>query len=186
MRSGAVSRVLCGAFLTIIVALPNKPSAAANCALYVRAETGVALYGAAGGWWNQAEGLYARGHLPAVGAILVFRPTRHMRSGHVALVARIVNEREILVDHANWYHGTVSRGMPVIDTSPANDWTSVAVLEVRSGTYGRDNPAFGFIYPLAPTDLQPEFVQAAAITESADPDTPVARPMRFRKAHRNR
>jgi hypothetical protein len=146
----------------------------------------VALYGAAGGWWNQAEGLYARGHLPAVGAILVFRPTRHMRSGHVALVARIVNEREILVDHANWYHGTVSRGMPVIDTSPANDWTSVAVLEVRSGTYGRDNPAFGFIYPLAPTDLQPEFVQAAAITESADPDTPVARPMRFRKAHRNR
>jgi CHAP domain len=185
MRSGAISRVLWGAFLTIILALPNKPSAAANCALYVRAETGVTLYGAAGGWWRQAEGLYGRGHLPAVGAILVFSPTRHMRSGHVALVAKIVSEREILVDHANWYHGTVSRGMPVVDTSPANDWTSVAVLEVRSGKYGRDNPSFGFIYP-APTAPQPEFIQAAATTDYADPDTPVTRPMRPRKAHRNR
>jgi len=148
MRSRGISRGLCAVFVAGII-LSNKPSAAANCALYVRAETGVALYGAAGGWWNEAEGRYARGQLPAVGAILVFKRTGHMRSGHVALVTKVVSAREILVDHANWYHGTVSRSMSVIDTSPNHDWTTVAVMELRAGKHGRDNPTFGFIYPEA-------------------------------------
>jgi surface antigen len=149
MRSRGISRVLCCAALATGVILSNKPSVAANCALYVRAETGVALYGAAGGWWNEAEGRYERGQAPAAGAILVFKRTGHMRSGHVALVAKVVSAHEIVVDHANWYHGTVSRGMSVIDTSPNHDWTTVAVMELRSGKHGRDNPTFGFIYPQA-------------------------------------
>jgi surface antigen len=154
MRSRGISRVLCCATFFTGVILSNKPSVAANCALYVRAETGVALYGAAGGWWNEAEGHYARGQAPAVGAILVFKRTGHMRSGHVALVTKVVSAREILVDHANWYHGTVNRGMSVIDTSPNHDWTTVAVMELRSGKHGRDNPTFGFIYPQAgPRDI---------------------------------
>jgi hypothetical protein len=70
-----------------------------------------------------------------------------MPSGHVAIVTKIVSANEILVDHANWTHGTVSRGMSVIDTSPNHDWTQVAVMDLRSGTHGRDNPTFGFIYP---------------------------------------
>jgi len=52
-----------------------------------------------------------------------------------------------LVDQANWIHGRVSKAMSVVDSSPDNDWTLVKVLEVHSGTHGRDNPTFGFIYP---------------------------------------
>ena len=140
-------RALCGAMFVAGAVLPNRPSAGANCALYVRAETGVSLYGAAGGWWDQAEGLYVRGQTPAVGAILVFERTGHMRSGHVALVTKVVGPHEVLVDHANWYHGQVSYDVPVIDTSPYHDWTTVAVMELHTGQYGRDNPTFGFIYP---------------------------------------
>jgi len=125
----------------------TAPSAAANCALYARAETGVALYGAAGGWWDQAQGRYERGQTPATGAILVFKRTHRIPSGHVAVVAKIVSPSEILVDHANWYHGTVSRGMSVIDTSPSHDWTSVAVMNPPSGTHGADYPTYGFVYP---------------------------------------
>ena len=81
-----------------------------------------------GGWWDQADGRYERGHMPAVGAILVFKRTRQIPSGHVAVVTQIVSAHEILVDHANWYHGTISRSMSVIDTSPGHDWTIVAVM----------------------------------------------------------
>jgi hypothetical protein len=126
---------------------PTKPSRAANCVLYARAETGVALFGSAGGWWDQADGRYERGHVPALGAILVFKRTGQIPSGHVAVVAQIISAHEILVDHANWYHGTVSRGMSVIDTSPDHDWTSVAVMSLPSGTHGRDYPTYGFVYP---------------------------------------
>jgi surface antigen len=151
MRLRGISCLVWGVFIVACLAPSSEASSAANCALYVRAETGVALYGAAGGWWNQAEGRYARGHVPAIGAILVFKRTGHMPSGHVALVTQLVSEHEILVDHANWYHGRVTRHMSVIDTSPNHDWTSVAVLEMHAGRHGRDNPAFGFIYPNAPS-----------------------------------
>jgi surface antigen len=125
---------------------PLKPSRAANCALFARAETGVALYGAAGGWWDEADGRYERGHIPAVGAILVFKRTGQIPSGHVAVVTRIVSAHEILVDHANWYHGTISRSMSVIDTSPGRDWTTVAVMNPPSGTHGSGYPTYGFVY----------------------------------------
>ncbi len=147
MRSMVAQRVVWGACLAAGLIMATKPLRAANCALYARAETGVALFGAAGGWWDQAEGRYERGHVPAVGAILVFERTRQIPSGHVAVVARIISAHEILVDHANWYHGTVSRGMSVIDTSPTHDWTSVAVINPPSGTHGRDYPTYGFVYP---------------------------------------
>lgn len=136
-----------GAVLVTCFAAPSRRAAAANCALYARAATGVYLYGAAGGWWDEAAGRYQRGHVPQVGSILVFRRTGYTPSGHVAVVSRIISAREILVDHANWYRGTISRGMPVVDNSPANDWTTVAVMNLGSGTYGRDNPTYGFVYP---------------------------------------
>jgi surface antigen len=147
MRSRGISRLIWAAFFAVGLTLPNKPTDAANCVLYVRAETGVALYGAAGGWWSEAEGWYARGQVPGVGAILVFKRTGHMPSGHVAIVTKLIGPREILVDHANWYHGTVSRGASVLDTSPGGDWTRVAVMEAHSGKHGRDNPTFGFNLP---------------------------------------
>jgi len=147
MRSLMAHSLLWGACLAAGVVASAKPSAAANCVLYARGVTGVALFGAGGGWWAEAQGRYERGQVPAVGSILVFKRTHRIPSGHVAVVARIVSADEILVDHANWYHGTISRGMSVIDTSPAHDWTSVAVIHTPSGTHGADYPTYGFVYP---------------------------------------
>jgi surface antigen len=147
MRSLMARGLVWGACLVAGFMTPTKPSRAANCALYARAETGVALYGAAGGWWDEADGRYERGHVPAVGAILIFKRTRQIPSGHVAVVAQVISAHEILVDHANWYRGTVSRGMSVIDTSPDHDWTSVAVINPPSGTHGSDYPTYGFVFP---------------------------------------
>ena len=146
MRTGP-ARYFLGAIVLAAVCWPPAPGFAANCALYARAQTGVELFGAAGGWWDQAEGRYRRGQKPAVGAILVFERTGHMPSGHVAVVGEIVGPREILVDQSNWVRGATSRGDRVIDTSPQNDWTSVAVA---GGI--RDNPTFGFIYPDSAAD----------------------------------
>ena len=136
-----------GAVLMTSFATPTRRASAGNCALYARAQTGVDLFGAAGGWWDEAAGRYQRGHVPAVGSILVFRRTGYIPSGHVAVVAQVVNSREIVVDHANWYHGMVTRGVTVIDDSPNNDWSAVAVMDLGTGKYGRDNPTYGFVYP---------------------------------------
>jgi hypothetical protein len=125
----------------------SRRAAAGNCALYARAVTGVDLYGAAGGWWYEAAGRYQRGQSPAVGSILVFRPTGSIPSGHVAVVAKVVGPSMVLVDQSNWYHGQVTLRTPVVDTSPNHDWTTVAVMDLGSGQLGRDNPTFGFVYP---------------------------------------
>jgi hypothetical protein len=146
MRSMARSLVW-GAFFISGLIMPSKPSGAANCALYARAETGVALFGSAGGWWDEADGRYQRGRTPEAGAILVFKRTSRIPSGHVAVVTKVISANEILVDHANWYRGRVNYGMSVIDTSTGHDWTSVAVVDLGSGKPGRDYPAYGFIYP---------------------------------------
>ena len=125
----------------------SRKAAAGNCALYARAVTGVDLHGAAGSWWYKAAGRYPRGRAPAPGSILVFRPTRAMPSGHVAVVTKVIGRSMVLVDQSNWYHGRVTLGTPVADTSPNHDWTTVAVMNLNSGQLGRDNPAFGFVYP---------------------------------------
>jgi len=136
-----------GAVLMTSFATPTRRASAGNCALYARAQTGVDLFGAAGGWWDEAAGRYQRGHVPAVGSILVFRRTGYIPSGHVAVVAQVINSREIVVNHANWYRGMVTRDVTVIDDSPDNDWSAVAVMDLGTGKYGRDNPTYGFVYP---------------------------------------
>src|SRR4029077_20288451 len=178
MRSLMAHSLMWGACLAAGVVASAKPSAAANCALYAREVTGVALFGAAGGWWAEAQGRYERGQVPAVGSILVFKRTQRIPSGHIAVVARIVSPHEILVDHANWYHGTVSRGMSVIDTSPAHDWTSVAALHMTSGTHGADYPTYGFVHP---RPAQREIIEAhdRSGSHAADED---ARPALFQFA----
>jgi surface antigen len=138
-----------GAIVMSCFAGHSRKAGAGNCALYARAITGVDLHGAAGSWWHQAAGRYQRAQVPAVGSILVFRPTRVIPSGHVAVVSKIVGPSMVLVDQSNWYHGRVTQATPVIDTSPDHDWTSVAVMNLDSGEFGRDNPSFGFVYPRA-------------------------------------
>src|SRR5271169_5428832 len=154
-----------GAVLMTSFATPTRRASAGNCALYARAQTGVFLYGAAGGWWDQAAGRYQRGQVPAVGSILVFRRTGHIPSGHVAVVNRVVNSREIVVSHANWYHGMVTRDVTVIDDSSNNDWSMVSVMDLDTGKYGRDNPTYGFVYP----QTGPREIAASAGTYGFDP-----------------
>jgi len=70
-----------------------------------------------------------------------------MPLGHVALVSRVVGDREILIDHANWTRGAITRNASVIDVSPNNDWTAVRVeFKPGSAIHGKVYPTDGFIY----------------------------------------
>lgn len=178
VRLAAIA-ILSGGFAVMLGAASmaaEELAYAGNCALYAREVTGVDLQGNAGDWWTQAEGRYARGHIPATGAILVFRPSRVMPSGHVAVVSRVINKREIQVDQANWIHGRIVKNLWVVDASPNNDWSVVEVENLGSQTYGRQNPTFGFVYPRAPRP------QLDEIEVARGDERPVAReftPIRF-------
>jgi hypothetical protein len=78
--------------------------------------------------------------------VLAFRANGHMRLGHVAVVTRITNSREIEVDHANWGGRGIAHGVPVVDVSENNDWTEVRVGLGRSDLFGSVYPTYGFIY----------------------------------------
>ena len=96
------------------------------------------------------QGLYARGDQPETGSVLDFRSNGRMRLGHVAVVKRVVNAREVIVDHANWPSGgtpgRISRNVAVVDVSEANNWSAVRVELSRDGTFGSVYPTYGFIY----------------------------------------
>jgi hypothetical protein len=91
------------------------------------------------------RGYFMRGSYPP-GAVLVLARTERLRFGHLAVVSRVVGEREILVDHANWLPGRIVTGMPVVDVSAANDWTMLRFWNREAGTFGAIYPADGFIY----------------------------------------
>ncbi|MGE0827756.1 MAG: CHAP domain-containing protein [Hyphomonadaceae bacterium] len=117
-----------------------------QCAIYARQRTGVSLAGAARLWWSQAEGRYRRSHTPEVGAVMAMGGTP---SGHVAVVSRVINPREILIDHANWLGGgEIITGALAMDVSPNNDWTQVRVWHPPTNSLGlRPYPVSGFIHP---------------------------------------
>jgi CHAP domain len=150
---------------------PSRRALAGNCALYARAETGVALYGDAGGWWDEAAGRYERGHVPEIGSILVFRRSGFMPAGHVAIVSKVIGPGQILVDQSNWYHGRVTHDTPVIDTSPEQDWSQVAVMNIGSGEFGRDSPTYGFVYP----DTGAQGIVAMSAAPGFDPNLAASR-----------
>ena len=119
-----------------------------QCAPYARQISGIDIRGNANTWWSQAAGHYARGHAPKVGAVLAFASTSRMRMGHVAMVSEVVNDREVLLTHANWSHrGGVERDVRAIDVSPSGDWTMVKVWYGPQGSLGTSAyPTKGFIY----------------------------------------
>lgn len=129
--------------------------AALQCVPFAREVSGVSIYGDAHTWWGQAEGRYERGHNPRIGAVMAFTPYGGMRLGHVAVVRRLVNPREVRLDHSNWSlingkRGQIERDVRAIDVSPANDWSQVRVwfgpIAALGGTAW---PVRGFIYPAA-------------------------------------
>ena len=143
------------AALTITGLLASVPAAAKSylqCVPFARAESGVEIRGNAKTWWAQAAGTYERGDEPRQGAVMAFAGTRGMPMGHVAVVKKVVSDREILIDHANWSpingrRGQIERGVRVVDVSDAGDWSLVRVWYAPIGDLGlRANPVQGFIY----------------------------------------
>jgi surface antigen len=119
-----------------------------QCAPFAREVSGIELYGNANTWWGQAAGRYARGTTPQVGAVMAFKAIRSMPVGHVAMVSRIISDREVLLTHANWSRrGGIERDVRAIDVSDAGDWSKVRVWFAGIGDLGTTNyPLAGFIY----------------------------------------
>jgi hypothetical protein len=122
-----------------------------ECGPYARALTGMPLRGDAASWWDQAAGHYRRTDHPTVGSVLVFEDTSRLPHGHVAVVSRILSDRQILVTQANWVHREVTEDQPVVDISPSNTWSTVRVWWPPTASMGvTDYPTFGFINPDRP------------------------------------
>jgi len=119
-----------------------------QCAPFAREVSGIQIHGNAGTWWGQAEGKYDRGHAPAIGSVLVFKPSGRMRIGHVAMISQIVDARTVKLTHANWSRrGRVETDVEAIDVSEAGDWSKVKVWYASQGGLGMTSyPTFGFIY----------------------------------------
>jgi hypothetical protein len=121
-----------------------------SCVPFARNDSGISVAGNAWQWWENAAGVYERGRVPETGSVLTFRSNGRMRLGHVAVVSRVINPREVEVEHANWagtgMRGGVARNVPVVDVSEANDWTAVRVGLGRGGEFGSVYPTYGFIY----------------------------------------
>lgn len=128
-----------------------------ECVPIARQISGIQIYGDARTWWHQAEGRYARGVSPRTGAVLSFKPYGAMRLGHVAAVSKIIDDRTILVTHANWSlidgrRGQIERNVRVVDVSDAGDWSRVRVWYAPLDGLGTTLwPVEGFIYPSAAT-----------------------------------
>lgn len=146
-----------GVILSLLIVA--APAAALNeglqCVPYARALSGVTIFGDAHTWWGQAEGKYARGDAPKVGAVLAFQPHGKMRLGHVAAVRRVLDDRTIIISHANWstiggVRGHIEEDVRAVDVSEENDWSAVRVWYTPNAALGSTEwPAHGFIYPKA-------------------------------------
>tara|TARA_A100001391_G_scaffold83275_2_gene54544 strand:+ start:39538 stop:40098 length:561 start_codon:yes stop_codon:yes gene_type:complete len=136
-----------------------------QCVPYARDHSGIEIHGNAHLWWRAAEGRYERGQEPQVGAVMAFSSSRAMPLGHVAVVRQVIDERHILIDHANWSRpGGIETGVPVADVSEAGDWSEVRVWYGPIRALGaRHNPVAGFIYADSAEDDLPltEVAQAS-------------------------
>lgn len=135
--------------LSGLSAAPLWGATALQCVPYARIVSGVEIRGDALTWWDQAAAQYKRGQKPKKGAVLAFRPAGPMTLGHVAVVSRVLDDRRVLIRHANWsVPGAIEEDVLAIDVSDAGDWSQVRVWHSPTGQMGaRTNPTFGFIYP---------------------------------------
>jgi surface antigen len=100
--------------LFLIVLMATFPAVAQapywQCAAFARQFSGIDIRGDAWTWWSLADGRYAKGKRPRIGAVLSFMPSDNMRLGHVATVTQVLGDREITVTHANWSPISGTRG----------------------------------------------------------------------------
>ena len=153
-----------------------------QCVPYARDVSGIRIFGDAYTWWNQAEGRYARGYVPKVGAVMAFKPHGNSHLGHVAAISRIIDSRTVLIRHANWSpingrRGQIEDDVRAVDVSPNNDWSEVRVwfapIQAMGGTAW---PVQGFIYndqpgsgERKPRETLAGETQLARIQKSTDP-----------------
>jgi surface antigen len=146
------------------------PDAPLQCVPYARDHSRIALYGDAYTWWDQAAGRFARGASPKVGAVMVLNGYAGPDRAHVAVVRKIVDAREIRIDHANWLDdGAIYVGDPVRDVSPDNDWSQVRVFNLKTEAWGgRIYSVQGFI---GPDGADPQAMHLARNQPSASEQT---------------
>jgi hypothetical protein len=140
-----------------------------SCVPYARSESGITVAGNAWQWWDNAAGSYQRGSVPEPGSVLTFRSNGRMRLGHVAVVARVINDREIEIDHANWAGEGIMHNVPVVDVSENNDWTAVRVGLGGGESFGSVYPTYGFIYDRPDTGKMLMAITVPAPTPSLNP-----------------
>jgi surface antigen len=162
------------AALSLSATMADEVPPHVECVPIARQVSGIAIYGDALTWWDQAERRFARGNAPRKGAVLAFKPHGAMLLGHVAAVSKIVDHRTILVTHANWSmidgrRGQIERNVRVVDVSDEGDWSRVRVWYAPLGDLGTTAwPVHGFIYPdRAPATKAPKLEYA--VTPKADP-----------------
>ena len=128
------------------IVTPPRPL---QCVPFARQASRVAIRGDAWTWWRAAEGRYRRSDKPAVDAIPAWKRTARLRLGHLAVVTALLDDRTVVVDHANWLNrGRIHRNTPVVDVSPDNDWTAMLVWYTPGNRLGaRSYPTHGFVYP---------------------------------------
>lgn len=141
-----------------------------QCVPFARAASGIQIYGDAWTWWSQADGRFARGSRPKVGAVIAIARSPRLPLGHVAVVSRIVDKRVLMITHANWSRfdgkrGRVEQDVTLFDVSSRNDWSEVRVwFRDSAGLGGTTYPVNGFIYapgaPKAPelTGASPDYI----------------------------
>ena len=128
------------------------PARPLQCVPYARRLSDIRIFGDAWTWWRSASGRYRRTRRPAVGAVLVLKRVRG-GLGHLAVVTRVLNDRVIVVSHANWLNqGRIHENTPVKDISFWGNWSLVQVWYTPGHHYGgREYPAYGFILPKVST-----------------------------------
>ncbi len=108
-----------------------------QCVPYARSRSGVRIWGDAYTWWSKAAGRFERSRAPEPGSVMVMRGHDNSARGHLAVVRRVLNDREIVVDHANWLNsGEIGLDNPVMDVSEDNDWSRVRVWYAPGRHYG--------------------------------------------------
>lgn len=146
-----------------------------QCVPYARQVSGIRIFGDAHTWWGQAEGRYAKGDRPRVGAVMNFRPHGKSGLGHVAAVSRIIDSRTVLIRHANWSpingrRGQIEDDVRAIDVSPENDWSEVRVWYGPIKGLGTTHwPLYGFIYNEKPGSKRATRPESPSSRFSDDP-----------------
>ncbi len=144
------------ASLACCLAMPATASSlldyVGECVPFARAASGIQIYGDAWTWWEKAAGKYARGDTPRPGAVIVFARSARLPLGHVAVISRVIDDRVVMVTHANWsridgVRGHVEQDVTLTDVSDAGDWSAVRVWYRGSEGLGSSSyPVDGFVY----------------------------------------